>query len=109
MHDNRGHTLRDVALATMVDHDRRDARLLGRVAPALRHRAHTGAVALRGGLVILSRWPITRCRFGGYPPAPPLRAELLMRKGAQLATIAAPGRSAYLSDHYGIEADVVVA
>lgn len=70
---------------------RHAARLLGQAAPTLRHRASTGAVVLRGGLVIMSRWPITRYKFVGYPPTRPLRPELLIRKGAQLATIAAPG------------------
>lgn len=82
------------------------ARLLGRLAPALRYRAHTGVAVLRGGLVILSRWPITRYRLVGYPPARPLRAELLMRKGAQLATIAAPGGElAVLNTHLSANRD----
>lgn len=67
---------------------RRSADLLRRIAPAYRHHAYTGAVALRGGLVMLSRLPITRCRFARYPISGPVRPELVMRKGAQFASIA---------------------
>ncbi|WP_345635890.1 endonuclease/exonuclease/phosphatase family protein [Rugosimonospora acidiphila] len=70
---------------------RHHARLLWRLARSYPHHASTGAVALGGGLVILSRWPIVRCRFGRYPVSRPLRPELLMRKGAQLARVAVPG------------------
>lgn len=70
---------------------RRNARLLRRAAPGLRHHAYAGAVLLKGGLVLLSRWPIVRCGFVAYPIMAPLRPELIMRKGAQVATIATPG------------------
>jgi endonuclease/exonuclease/phosphatase family metal-dependent hydrolase len=69
---------------------RRHARLLRRAAPAYRHQAYAGAVVLEGGLVILSRWPITRWRFVRYPLTRPLRPEMLMRKGAQLTSVASP-------------------
>jgi endonuclease/exonuclease/phosphatase family metal-dependent hydrolase len=67
---------------------RRNARLLRRLAPGLRHHAYAGPVILRGGLVLLSRWPITRRRFVRYPLTAPARPEYLMRKGAQVVTVA---------------------
>ncbi|GAB7045977.1 endonuclease/exonuclease/phosphatase family protein [Catenuloplanes indicus] len=59
-------------------------RLLRRGFP---HRFHTGPVLLRGGLVLLSRRPITAPRFVPYPRTGPARPEWLMRKGFQAATI----------------------
>ncbi|GIH20671.1 endonuclease/exonuclease/phosphatase family protein [Rugosimonospora africana] len=71
---------------------RRNARLLRRVAgAAYPYRAFTGAVALRGGLMLLSRWPIRRCVFTRFAMTGPARPELLMRKGAQVAVVALPG------------------
>jgi endonuclease/exonuclease/phosphatase family metal-dependent hydrolase len=67
---------------------RRNARLLRRAAPVYRHHAYAGTVMLKGGLVLLSRWPITRCRFVRYPMTAPVRPELIMRKGAQVASVA---------------------
>ncbi|MEU4623180.1 endonuclease/exonuclease/phosphatase family protein [Actinoplanes sp. NPDC023801] len=67
---------------------RRNARLLRRLAPGLRHHAYAGPVVLKGGLVLLSRWPITRRRFVRYPLTSPARPEYLMRKGAQVVTVA---------------------
>jgi endonuclease/exonuclease/phosphatase family metal-dependent hydrolase len=69
---------------------RRHVRLLRSVAPAYRHHAYAGAVVLEGGLAILSRWPVTRWRFVRYPLMRPLRPEMLMRKGAQLVSVATP-------------------
>lgn len=65
---------------------RRNARLLQRVAPSFHHHAYAGSVVLRGGLMLLSRRPLT-ARFSGYPRTGPLRGEFLMRKGAQIAEI----------------------
>ncbi|MFP3966728.1 endonuclease/exonuclease/phosphatase family protein [Actinomadura fulvescens] len=55
------------------------------------HHAASGAFTLRGGLVMLSRWPIERFRFTPYAMAGPPRPELLMRKGVQAARVRAPG------------------
>jgi endonuclease/exonuclease/phosphatase family metal-dependent hydrolase len=85
---------------------RHGVRLLERAAPALRYRAFTGVVLISGGLVVLSRWPIRRYRFVRYPPARPLRPELLMRKGIQLVTIAVPGGDlAVLNTHLSANRD----
>ncbi|MFD0822566.1 endonuclease/exonuclease/phosphatase family protein, partial [Micromonospora zhanjiangensis] len=65
-----------------------NARLLARAFP---HHAYSGTVLPRGGLVLLSRWPVRRCRSLRFPPWRPVRPELLMRKGAQLATVDTPG------------------
>jgi endonuclease/exonuclease/phosphatase family metal-dependent hydrolase len=54
------------------------------------HRAVTGVAWPAGGLLLLSRWPIVRYRFARYAMTRPLRTELLMRKGAQLAVVATP-------------------
>ena len=70
---------------------RGNARLLRRLAGSYPHHAYRGAVLLEGGLVILSRWPIRRCRSLRFPVLRPVRPELLMRKGAQLATVDVPG------------------
>ncbi|GAB7036807.1 MULTISPECIES: endonuclease/exonuclease/phosphatase family protein [Catenuloplanes] len=63
---------------------RRHATLLRR---GFRHVFHTGPVLLRGGLVLLSRRPVTAPRFVPYPTTGPARAEWLMRKGFQAATV----------------------
>lgn len=69
--------------------------LLSRHARLLRGRfaqhAWSGTVLLRGGLVLLSRWPVRAARFVRYPRVGPARAEYFMRKGAQLAVIETPG------------------
>ncbi|UWP79549.1 endonuclease/exonuclease/phosphatase family protein [Dactylosporangium fulvum] len=70
---------------------RANVRLLQRLVPTLPHRVSSGAVLLEGGLVILSRWPVTRSRFVRYPMLAPVRTELLMRKGAQVAVVRTPG------------------
>ncbi|KUL28443.1 endonuclease/exonuclease/phosphatase family protein [Actinoplanes awajinensis] len=51
------------------------------------HMAYAGSVVLKGGLVLLSRRPVTRWRFVRFPLAGPLRPEFLMRKGALIAEI----------------------
>ena len=64
------------------------------------HRVFSGSVLLKGGLVLLSRWPITRSRFIRYPITRPLRREQLMRKGAQLAVVDTPaGELAVVNTH----------
>jgi endonuclease/exonuclease/phosphatase family metal-dependent hydrolase len=55
------------------------------------HRALFGSVLLKGGLVLLSRWPIARSWFVPYPMTRPWRTEQIMRKGAQFAVVDAPG------------------
>ncbi|MFI7541944.1 endonuclease/exonuclease/phosphatase family protein [Actinoplanes sp. NPDC049599] len=69
---------------------RRHADLLRRAAGRYGHHAWSGAVLLRGGLVLLSRWPVRGARFTRYPRLGPVRAEYLMRKGAQLAVVETP-------------------
>ncbi|WP_157751788.1 endonuclease/exonuclease/phosphatase family protein [Actinoplanes derwentensis] len=66
---------------------RRNVRLLETVAPSYRYRACSGSVVLRGGLVVLSRLPITGSEFRRFPLTAPARPEYLMRKGAQIVTI----------------------
>jgi endonuclease/exonuclease/phosphatase family metal-dependent hydrolase len=61
--------------------------LLRRAAPSFGHHACSGLVLLQGGLVVLSRRPITRHTFVRYPLTAPARPEYLMRKGAQLVEI----------------------
>ncbi|MFI0966484.1 endonuclease/exonuclease/phosphatase family protein [Streptomyces sp. NPDC021080] len=85
---------------------RRNARLIRRAAPAYRHVACSGTVLLKGGLVLLSRWPISRRRFVRFPMTGPVRGELLMRKGAQLASIATPdGELVVLNTHLSANRD----
>ncbi|HWS36811.1 MAG TPA: endonuclease/exonuclease/phosphatase family protein [Actinoplanes sp.] len=66
---------------------RRHVRLLAAVAPGFRYRAFSGGVVLKGGLVLLSRLPISGWEFVRFPLTPPRRPEYLMRKGAQIVTI----------------------
>ncbi|MFD6548642.1 endonuclease/exonuclease/phosphatase family protein [Streptomyces sp. NPDC058398] len=85
---------------------RRNARLIRRAAPAYRHVACSGTVLLKGGLVLLSRWPISRWRFVPYPMTGPVRGELLMRKGAQLASVATPdGELVVVNTHLSANRD----
>ncbi|MDP9793752.1 endonuclease/exonuclease/phosphatase family metal-dependent hydrolase [Catenuloplanes nepalensis] len=63
---------------------RRHAALLTRHFP---HHRHDGGLLLKGGLVLLSRLPITEYRFVPYPRTGPARPEWLMRKGFQAARI----------------------
>ncbi len=70
---------------------RRHASLVRRTAARYGHHAWSGAVLLRGGLVLLSRWPIRTARFVRYPRTAPARAEYVMRKGAQVAELSTPG------------------
>ncbi|MER7004194.1 endonuclease/exonuclease/phosphatase family protein [Dactylosporangium sp. NPDC000555] len=82
------------------------ARLLGRLAAAYPHRLHSGAVLLKGGLVLLSRWPVVRQRFVRYPFTRPVRPEFLMRKGAQVALLDTPaGRLAVVNTHLSANRD----
>ncbi|MFI0454332.1 endonuclease/exonuclease/phosphatase family protein [Actinomadura sp. 6N118] len=57
----------------------------------LPHCAANGVFMLKGGLVMLSRWPIERLQFTPYSMAGPPRPEFLMRKGVQVARVRAPG------------------
>jgi endonuclease/exonuclease/phosphatase family metal-dependent hydrolase len=82
------------------------ARLLARLAAAYPHRLYSGAALVKGGLVLLSRWPIERGRFVQYPFTRPVRPELLMRKGAQVTVLATPaGRVAVLNTHLSANRD----
>ncbi|MCQ9131848.1 endonuclease/exonuclease/phosphatase family protein [Streptomyces hilarionis] len=85
---------------------RRHARLIRHAAPGYRYLACSGTVLLRGGLVMLSRWPISRYRFVRYPTTGPVRGELLMRKGAQVASVATPaGELAVVNTHLSANRD----
>ncbi|MFE2582065.1 endonuclease/exonuclease/phosphatase family protein [Streptomyces sp. NPDC059378] len=85
---------------------RRNARLICRAAPAYRHFAYSGTVLLKGGLVLLSRWPISRWRFVRYPTTGPVRGELLMRKGALLASVDTPdGELVVVNTHLSANRD----
>jgi endonuclease/exonuclease/phosphatase family metal-dependent hydrolase len=66
---------------------RRNAGLLAGTLPY--GRCH-GRPLVRGGLAVLSRWPVERCAFRGFPYAGPARTEWLMRKGAQTAVVRTP-------------------
>jgi endonuclease/exonuclease/phosphatase family metal-dependent hydrolase len=85
---------------------RGSARLLRLVTGSYRHRAGTGTLLLAGGLLLLSRWPVLRHRFVRYPMRRPLRTELLMRKGAQLAVVDTPaGPLAVVNTHLSANRD----
>ncbi|WP_406835283.1 endonuclease/exonuclease/phosphatase family protein [Streptomyces sp. AHU1] len=85
---------------------RRNARLIRRAAPAYRHFACSGTVLLQGGLVLLSRWPISRWRFVRYPMTGPVRGEFLMRKGALLASVTTPdGELVVVNTHLSANRD----
>ncbi|MEU5281728.1 endonuclease/exonuclease/phosphatase family protein [Streptomyces asoensis] len=85
---------------------RRHVRLIRRAAPGYRYAACSGTALLKGGLVLLSRWPISRYRFVRYPTTGPVRGELLMRKGAQVAYVATPtGELAVVNTHLSANRD----
>lgn len=66
--------------------------LLRRVATSYPHVAYTPMFPLvRGGLVTLSRHPVTRRHFRAYVPARPARPEWLLGKGALFTRIRLPG------------------
>ncbi|GAB3656975.1 hypothetical protein GCM10027589_16760 [Actinocorallia lasiicapitis] len=48
----------------------------------------------RGGLAILSRWPVQEVRFVRYPWRRPVRPEWAMRKGVQIVRLTPPGGDA---------------
>jgi endonuclease/exonuclease/phosphatase family metal-dependent hydrolase len=66
---------------------RAHAVLVRRLARSYGYHVHDGAVLLEGGLVMLSRLPITDARFVRFPMTGPVRPEFLMRKGAQVVTV----------------------
>lgn len=85
---------------------RRNARLIRRAAPAYRHVVCSGTVLLKGGLVLLSRWPISRWRFVPYPMTGPVRGEFFMRKGALLASVTTPdGELVVVNTHLSANRD----
>jgi hypothetical protein len=55
---------------------RANALLIRRLARSYGYHAHTGAVLLHGGLMVLSRLPIVAARFVRYPMTAPVRPEL---------------------------------
>lgn len=91
------------ALTTVVERSRYDvvclqevlhrgsSRLLRRHLPGHGARVAGGFPLVKGGLMVLSRWPVVRHSFHRYPMTRPPRTELLMRKGAQVAVVRAPG------------------
>ncbi|MEU7868848.1 endonuclease/exonuclease/phosphatase family protein [Dactylosporangium sp. NPDC049140] len=82
------------------------ARLLARLAGSFPHRQYTGGTLVKGGLVLLSRRPIAERRFVRYPFTRPLRPELLMRKGAQVALLhTAAGPFAVVNTHLSANRD----
>lgn len=80
----------DVVCLQEVLH-RGSARLLRRHTPGYGARVASGFPLLKGGLMVLSRWPVARRDFTRYPRTGPLRTELLMRKGAQVSVVSTPG------------------
>jgi endonuclease/exonuclease/phosphatase family metal-dependent hydrolase len=79
---------------------RANAGLIRRLARSYGYHLHTGAVLLHGGLVVLSRRPLVGHRFARYPVTRPVRPELIMRKGAQVALVdAAGGTLAVVNTH----------
>ena len=85
---------------------RANAMVIRRLAGSYGYHAHTGAVVLEGGLMVLSRVPITGSRFVRYPLARPIRPELLMRKGAQVVLVeAAGGTLAVVNTHLSANRD----
>jgi endonuclease/exonuclease/phosphatase family metal-dependent hydrolase len=85
---------------------RANALLIRRIARSYGYHAHTGAVVLEGGLMILSRLPIAGSRFVRYPMTGPVRPELLMRKGAQVVMVEAAGRTlAVVNTHLSANRD----
>jgi endonuclease/exonuclease/phosphatase family metal-dependent hydrolase len=66
---------------------RANAGLIKGLALSYGYHVHTGAVLLEGGLVTLSRLPVSDARFVRYPMTAPVRPEFLMRKGAQVVTV----------------------
>ncbi|MFE4695593.1 endonuclease/exonuclease/phosphatase family protein [Streptomyces sp. NPDC056738] len=85
---------------------RRNVRLIRRAAPAYGHFACSGTVLLKGGLVLLSRWPIKERRFVRYPMTSPVRGEFFMRKGVQVASIATPdGELVVVNTHLSANRD----
>jgi endonuclease/exonuclease/phosphatase family metal-dependent hydrolase len=85
---------------------RANARLLAELAPSYEHVRYTGGPMLKGGLVLLSRRPVLHHEFVRYPLTRPVRPELLMRKGAQVALLDTPGgRLAVVNTHLSANRD----
>jgi endonuclease/exonuclease/phosphatase family metal-dependent hydrolase len=77
-----------------------------RLLASYEHRMYHGGILVKGGLVLMSRWPIERARFVRFPFTRPPRTELLMRKGVQVAVVATPaGRVAVLNSHLSANRD----
>jgi endonuclease/exonuclease/phosphatase family metal-dependent hydrolase len=82
------------------------ARLLARLAASFPHRQYSGGGLIKGGLVLLSRRPIAHRRFVRFPLTRPVRPELLMRKGAQVALLhTAAGPIAIVNTHLSANRD----
>jgi endonuclease/exonuclease/phosphatase family metal-dependent hydrolase len=82
------------------------AELVRTLAGRYGHHAWSGGVLLKGGLVLLSRWPVRTARFVRYPRTGPARPEYVMRKGAQLAVLQTPaGPLAVVNTHLSANRD----
>lgn len=64
---------------------------LQRSAKSFPQTAHASTFpVVRGGLITLSRWPITRRHFQPFTPTRPARLEWLLRKGALFTRVQLP-------------------
>jgi endonuclease/exonuclease/phosphatase family metal-dependent hydrolase len=72
--------------------------------------ACSGAAVLKGGLVILSRWPVIRSEFTRFNRSGPVRPEFLMRKGVLRAVLAGPdGEVSVVNTHLSADQGPAVA
>ncbi|WP_141579917.1 endonuclease/exonuclease/phosphatase family protein [Actinomadura sp. WMMA1423] len=83
-------------------------RVLRRAAPSFPHVACVPVFPLvRGGLVTLSRHPVTRRHFQAYIPARPVRPEWLLGKGALFTRIRLPdGHLTVVNTHLSANLDM---
>jgi endonuclease/exonuclease/phosphatase family metal-dependent hydrolase len=81
---------------------------LRRLVPSYPHMARDWAFPLvRGGLVTLSRWPISRTYYEPFAPARPARPEWLLNKGALFARIKLPsGHLTVVNTHLSANMDM---
>lgn len=81
-------------------------RNVGLVGGGFAYRHCRGRPLVRGGLAVLSRWPMERCAFTRFPYAGPARGEWLMRKGALTAVVRTPeGRLTVVTTHLSANRD----
>ncbi|WP_153451008.1 endonuclease/exonuclease/phosphatase family protein [Streptomyces smaragdinus] len=76
------------------------------VTGAFAHGGCHGRPLVRGGLVVLSRWPVGPLAFHRFPYVRPARTEWLMRKGAQTAVVHTPdGELTVVNTHLSANRD----